>query len=342
MSEPVEPVRKPRVDPAGRPLEGRMRQAIVALGILLGWFALLALFFWATRDSDRSVVAIFMFSLAVVAWLGAEAVGTWRAQIWPASAMAIAGSLSMGFGVSMATPELRAAVPAEALATISGVAALGMLAFLVRFRLPGLVSPIITFVVVALFLGMYGADQESLARVEGLSARGILSALMNSPLWASAFGILGLSAVVLARRLDLKGDDFGVASARPLHLIGAGVVALVVGRALAIYPFPSDIVLLLTVWIAAFYWALRINRVAVLCAVHLALMKPLILAVTAPTGWRPDIADWSAIILIILAFDLAVWPRVHRLSLSLGWTLGPGGRVPRERDGWVWRYWPYA
>ncbi|MEL6998209.1 MAG: hypothetical protein AAFP68_08090, partial [Pseudomonadota bacterium] len=103
-----------------------------------------------------------------------------------------------------------------------------------------------------------------------------------------------------------------------------------------------DIVLLLTVWIAAFYWALRINRVAVLCAVHLALMKPLILAVTAPTGWRPDIADWTAIILIILAFDLAVWPRVHRLSLSHGWTLGPGGRVPRERDGWVWRYWPYA
>ncbi|MEM9058890.1 MAG: hypothetical protein AAGD13_00380 [Pseudomonadota bacterium] len=319
-----------------------MRQALVAVAILFCWFAILALFFWATRGADRSIVSVFMFSLAGVSWLGAEAVGTWRAQVWPASAMAIVGSLSLGFGVSMSTPEMRAAIPSDALATISAVAAIAMLAFLARFRLPGLVSPIITFLVVALFLGLYGVDQESLAKVEGLSARGILSALMNSPLWAAAFGVLGLSSVLLARRLDLKGDDFGVASARPLHLIGAGVLALVIGRALAIYPFPTDLITLLIVWIAAFYWSLRINRVAVLCAIHLALMKPLVLAVTGPVGWRPDLSEWSVIVLVILIFDMAVWPRLHQLSLSMGWTLGPGGRVPRERDGWVWRYWPYA
>lgn len=342
MASAEEIDRRPRVDPAGRPLEGRARQALMGLGILVAWMAVLALIFWATTGGDRSVPAVFMMGIAVVSWLGAEAIGTWRAQIWPASALAIAGSLSLGYGVSMATPEMRASLPSDAMAIISATAAVSMTAFLFRFRLPGLVSPILTFLVVALFLGLYGVDQQSFSEVEGLSARGILAALMKSPLWMAGFGVLGLMGLVLARRLDLKGDDFGVASARPLHLIGAGVFALVVGKALAIYTFPSDVILLLLVWIAAFYWALRINRVAVLIAIHLAMMKPLILSVAGPTGWVPDVWEWSVILVAIIVFDLAVWPRLHHLSLHHGWTLGPGGRIPKERDGWLWRYWPYA
>ena len=331
---------KPRMDPAGRPLEGRRRQALLGLVVLLSWFACLGLIFWATRGGDPGSPAAFMAGMTVIAWLGAEA--TWRSQVWTASAMAIAGSLSLGFAVSMSTPAMRSVPPAEALTLISATAAISMLVFLIRFRLPGLVSPIITFLVVALFLGLYGVDQKSIAEVEGLSARGILAALMKSPLWMAGFGAIGLCFVLFARRLDLKGDEFGIASARPLHLIGAGVLALVIGKALAIYPFPTDVITLLVVWIGAFYWALRINRVAVLAAIHFAMMKPLILSIAGPIGWTPDIWEWSFILVVILIFDLAVWPRLHHLSLQHGWTLGPGGRIPRPREGWLWRYWPYA
>ncbi len=332
----------PRVDAAGRPLEGRLRQALIALAIILCWLGCIGLIFWSTQGGDRAMPAYFMFGIFAVCWLGAEAVGVRRAQIWPASAMAIAGSLSLGFGVSMSTPAMRSALPADAMVIIASVAAAGMLGFLFRFRLPGLVSPIISFSVISLFLGLYGADQQSMAEVEGFSARGILAALIKSPLWMAGAGFLGLIAALFARRLDLKGDDFGVASARPLHMIGAGVLALVIGKALAIYPFPTDVVTLVVVWIAAFYWALRINRVAVLVAIHLAMMKPLVLSIAAPTGWAPSIGEWSGILFIIVLFDLAVWPRLHHLSLRNGWTLGPGGRIPQERDGWLWRYWPYA
>ena len=342
MSDTEEIARKPRVDAAGRPLEGRLRQALIALAIIVSWLGCIGLIFWSTRGAEPSVPAYFMFGIFAVCWLGAEAVGVRRAQIWPASAMAIAGSLSVGFGVSMATPAMRASLPADAMVIISSVAAFGMLCFLFRFRLPGLVSPIISFSIIALFLGLYGVDQQSMAQVEGFSARGILAALINSPLWMGSAGLLGLVATLFARRLDLKGDDFGVASARPLHMIGAGVLALVIGKALAIYPFPTDVVTLLVVWTAAFYWALRINRIAVLIAIHLAMMKPLVLSIAGPTGWVPSIGEWSGILIIIILFDLAVWPRLHHLSLQHGWTLGPGGRIPRERDGWLWRYWPYA
>ena len=247
--------------------------------------------------------------------------------------------MSMALGLSKATAE---ALPPDAMVMIASVAALGMLGFLFRFRLPGLVSPIISFSVISLFLGLYGVDQQSMAQVEGFSARGILAALITSPLWMGGAGLLGLITVLFARRLDLKGDDFGVASARPLHMIGAGVLALVIGKALASYPFPTDVITLVVVWVAAFYWALRINRIAVLVAIHLAMMKPLVLSITEPVGWAPTLGEWSGILLIILIFDLAVWPRLHHLSLQHGWILGPGGRVPREREGWLWRYWPYA
>jgi hypothetical protein len=47
-------------------------------------------------------------------------------------------------------------------------------------------------------------------------------------------------------------------------------------------------------------------------------------------------------LVVVLVFDLAVWPRLHKLALAKNWILGPAGRVPHERPGIGWRYWPYA
>lgn len=340
QTEPVQYV--PRVDPAGRPLEGRVRQALTALAIILGWGVLIVVILWAHRGLDPAQPARLLGAVGLLTWAACEMLGGRNGPIWPISALAVAGALSLGYAGGLSMRELGYTHWVTGIATICGVSALAMMAFLFRFRLPGLVSPVVTFLVVALFLILYGADKDSLARVEGFSARGILAALMSTWWWAAAFGLFGAGALVLARRLDLKGDDFGIASARPLHLIGAGVTALVVGRVLAMGPWPLDMVTLGLIWIGAFYWALRINRVAVLIAIHFAIAKPTLYAFTTPLGWTPDLTEWSIMLTVVFVFDLAIWPRLHKVSLANGWTLGPGGRIPEERPGWTWRYWPYA
>ena len=332
----------PRVDPAGRPLEGRTRQALTAVAIIFAWGGLIVLILWAHRGGDPSQPARLLAATGLLSWAACEMFGGRRGPVWPLSALAIAGALSLGYAAGLMARDFGDGHWVTGIATICGGSALAMLLFLFRFRLPGLVSPIVTFSVVALFLILYGADQESLAKVEGFSARGVLAALMNSAWWAALFGMLAGAAVVLARWLDLNGDDFGVASARPLHLIGAGVSALVIGRVLVQFPWPFDMIALGLFWISAFYWALRINRVAVLVAMHFAIAKPTLLAFTTPLGWTPDLTEWTIMLTVVMVFDLAVWPRLHKVSLRHGWTLGPGGRVPEERPGWAWRYWPYA
>lgn len=315
---------------------------MVAGLIILVWLGLIVLIMWSHRGLDPVQPARLLAAVGLLSWAGSEMLGGRLGPIWPISSLAIAGSLSIGYAAGLMVHTTEYSNHSNGIAMICAISALSMLAFLFRFRLPGLVSPVVTFTVVALFLMLYGADKESLQKVEGISARGILAALMSNPLWAVLFGVLSGAAVFLARRLDLRGDDFGVASARPLHLMGGGVAALVVGRALALLPFPLDAILLALVWIGAFYWALRINRVAVLIAIHFAIAKPTLYAFTTPLGWTPDITEWSIMLTIVFVFDLAIWPRLHQMSLSHGWTLGPGGRIPEERDGWMWRYWPYA
>lgn len=337
-----------RVDPAGRPLEGRRRQALMSLSILVSWICLVVLIFWATRGDGPVRQAEFFWGIAVFAWLAAEAFGGRRGLVWPTSALAIAGSLSLGFGTGLAMSSVHGPDVIQAVMTISATASAAMVAFLFRFRLPGLVSPIITFAIIALFLSIYGVDRTGLQQVEGLSPRGILAALINDQRWMALFGGLALAAAVLARWLDLNGDDFGVASARPLHLIGGGVLALVVGRMLGWLPVPFSLITLVVVWTVAYAWAMRINRVAVLIAMHLAIVKPLIVAIDAtfrsgsPVAYRPDISDWTIILLGIFLADLVLWFRLHKFALAHGWILGPGGRIPRPRQGWMWRYWPYA
>ncbi|HUF86017.1 MAG TPA: hypothetical protein VMM59_01440, partial [Thermohalobaculum sp.] len=172
-------MRPARVDPAGRPLEGRRRQGLQALGIVLGWLVVLSLVIWATRGDGPARTAApvpWLLGLGVLAWVAAEHVAGRRGLVWPGSALAIVGPLSVGMGLSLITPELRAAPVELRMAVISGTSALMMALFLFRFRLPGLVSPVVTFSIVALFLGIFGADPVRLAEVEGFSPRGILAA----------------------------------------------------------------------------------------------------------------------------------------------------------------------
>ena len=341
-------LRQPRVDAAGRPLEGRKRQALISLSIIVSWCCMIVLVFWATRGQSAIIQAEFFWGLAIFAWLAAESFGGRRAMVWPASALALAGSLSLGFGVGLAMTTVHGPDVIRAVTVISGTASASMAAYLFRFRLPGLVSPIITFAIISLFLTIYGVDADGLSKVEGLSPRGILAALISHPGWMALFGVLAAAAMVLGRWLDLNGDDFGLASARPLHLVGAGVTALILGRMFGWLPAPLALALILSLWIAGYAWALRINRVAVLIAIHFAIIKPLIVALDATFRsnslmvYRPDVQDWTIILTGIFVADLVMWFWLHKFSLSRGWTLGPGGRIPQPRKGWMWRYWPYA
>lgn len=321
---------------------------MISFSILISWFCMMVLIFWASRGDAPATQARFFWGIAAFAWLAAESIGGRRGMVWPASALAIAGSLSLGFGVGLLHSAKHGPDIIHAVMVISATASASMLAYLFRFRLPGLVSPIITFSIIALFLSVYGVNADGLKQVEGLSPRGILAALITNPAWMALFGGLALAAAFLARWLDLNGDDFGVASARPLHLIGAGVVALIAGRMLGWLPAPLALLMLAAVWTAAFAWALRINRVAVLIAIHFAIAKPVILAIDATfrvnslVALKPDMGDWSLILTGIFVADLVLWFGLHKFSLDRGWILGPGGRIPQPRKGWMWRYWPYA
>jgi hypothetical protein len=336
--------REMRINPSGRPLERPGFEATFAVGILAGWLAAVVLMFLVTGRGPAAgaAPAIGFALISAACWALAEHVAGRRALVWPGSALGIAGPVSLGYAVAYAAPELREAPFQLRLAVIATVAGVAMVPYVWRFRLPGLVSPIITFCLVGLFLGLYGTDMEKLREVEGFSPRGIVAALMTSPLIGAVFGVLGLAATVAARRLDFSPENFGLAAARPLHLIGAGVVALVAGRFLALLPQPLDIAGLALAWIAAAVWTMRVNRVAVMFACHLAMAKPLVRAIAEPLGVSLTLEGWTMLLAAILWFDLLIWPFLHLLSARIGLTLGPGGKAPPDRPGAFWRYWPYA
>ncbi|MEO0621544.1 MAG: hypothetical protein AAFU49_19580 [Pseudomonadota bacterium] len=336
----------PLIDPSGRPLKNAGFEAVVALGIVLVWIVVLVLVFWSMGDdrANAGPAATFMLAgVGLTCWFLAAEVAGRRNLVWPGSALGIVGPLSLGFALALSTPELRVGPFQTRLAIVSMVAAVGMIPFLFRFRLPGLVSPVVTFMLVGLFLTLFGTDMERLRQVEGFSPRGIVASLLDQPLFAIAFGGLAVWAAVTARRLDLNSDDFGLAAARPLHLMGCGVCALMVGRVLGMLPGPLDLIAVLAAFAVAWIYALRINRIAVLFAMQMAMVKPLVMSITEPLGLRLDVSDWTWIVLGIVALELATWPTLHRISRARNWTLGPGGRIPPlEHPGWIWRYWPYA
>jgi len=336
------------IDPSGRPLKNAGFEAVFALGLVFVWMVIIAFVFYLMRRSGDMGAAqgwpfFSLAGLCCLCWAFAEHIVGRRYLVWPGSALGVLGPMSLGFAIALSTPELRTGPFQLRLAITATVAGVAMIPFLFRFKLPGLVSPIITFSLVGLFLGLYGADMERMREVEGFSPRGIIAALMTQPLFGALFGALALGATWLARTLDRRGNNFELAAARPLHLIGAGVVALVIGRILAMLPAPGDIAALSLLWVAAIVWTLRVNRVAVMFATHFAMAKPLIKAVAAAMGAGLDLWDWTVILGLILIVDLAIWPPLHRLSRRLDWTRGPGWRrPPLDREGWFWRYWPYA
>jgi len=334
------------IHPSGRPVKGVGTEAAFSFAMVLIWVVLMAAVFALMAGNPAGAGLWPTFTLVgffCLCWAFAEVVvGRWR-LIWPGSALGLLGPLSLGFAVALSTPELRAAQPLHHIALVSIVAGVGMIPFLFRFKLPGLVSPIITFSLVGLFLELYGADMNRLKQMEGFSPRGIIAALLNEPIFMALFGVLSAAAAVYARRLDMKGGNFGLAAARPLHLIGGGVAVLIAGRVLGWLPNPLNIGTLSLLWIAAHLWGLRVNRVGVQIAMHFAMVKPLVHAIIDPMGLTMTIQDWSWLLTGLLIFDLALWPIGHKWSRSLNWTLGPGGkRPPLDRPGWKWRYWPYA
>ncbi|MEM1343885.1 MAG: hypothetical protein AAGI34_04800 [Pseudomonadota bacterium] len=334
-----------RIDPSGRPLERAGFEAVFALGLLTLWVVLISgVFALMGRDMAGAGLwpSLTLTALCCFCWAYAEHIVGRRGLIWPGSALGLLGPLSLGFAAALTTPELRTGPFLDRLALVASVAGVAMIPFMFRFRLPGLVSPIITFSLVGLFLVLYGADTERLRQMEGFSPRGIIAALMNEPSSMALFGVLSLGATVLARHLD-GGDNFKLAAARPLHLIGAGVLALVVGRLFAMLPQPYDVALLALAWIVAHVWTLRVNRVAVAFASHFAMAKPMILAVAGLYGIESfTLMQWVWMLSAVLLFDLLTWPYLHWLSREIGWTLGPGLRLPPDKPGVIWRYWPYA
>ncbi len=340
--------RAPMIDPSGRPLERVGFEAVVALGIVFGWaVVLLAIIqsMGANRAESGPYASIMLTAIGFICWWAAGMIAERRLLVWPCSALGLVGPLSLGFAATFATPELRVAPHTTGVAIISGVSAIGMVPFLFRYRLPGLVSPVVTFSLVALFLSLYGADMGRIRQMEGFSPRGIVASLLDEPGFAVVFAVLGAAAAVLARRLDLKGDNFGLAAARPLHLIGNGVVALLIGRALGLLPPGLAIAGLAVAFVISWLWALRLNRIAVLFAMQFAMAKPLIVAIAEIRGVTLDIDTWTEVLVGMFIIQMITWPALHRLSRELDWTLGPGGRIPpAERPGMAifWRYWPYA
>ena len=56
-----------RVDPAGRPLEGRRRQGLQAVGIVFVWIALVSMILWATGGAHRSAAPVpWMLGMGVL------------------------------------------------------------------------------------------------------------------------------------------------------------------------------------------------------------------------------------------------------------------------------------
>ncbi|MBY8976007.1 hypothetical protein KHP62_09335 [Rhodobacteraceae bacterium NNCM2] len=293
-------------------------------------------YFGDTRNPSAEAV-VPMVGLAVITWPCAKFLVEKLDYLWPATMLGLLGPICFGFAVSFSTPELRALPPDRAMAVVAGVASIGMVAFLFRFTLAGLVSPATTFAIVSVFLNIRGMSEEALYRVEGFSPRGLLAGLIDEPLAAAGAGFVALGAVVLARWLEKNGNAFGVESARPLHLIGGGIVALVAGRFAHALPEPWDLLALLGLYLLAIVWALRIERIAVMMTCHVALVAPIVLSLY---DFRPPPHQIAALAAVIVGLGLVLWGRGRKFSVALGWTQQPRHIRRNWPDRVIWPYNP--
>lgn len=320
-----------------RPLHSWWRQAGCTILMMILWLTALKIvfeLFGDTRNPSADAV-IPLIGLAVMTWPVAKFFMDKWDYMWPATMLGLLGPICFGFAVAFSTEDLRALPPDQAMAVVAGAASIGMLVYCVRFTLAGLVSPIVTFAIVSVFLLIKGMSREALYSVEGFSPRGLLAGLIDHPLAALGAGIVAFIAVVVARWLELNGRAFGVESARPLHLIGGGIVALVAGRFALMLPAPLDKLALVALFLVVIVWALRIERIAVMLTCHVALVAPIMLTIF---GGRVPSEQILCVAAAVVGTGMVIWGRGRRYSVALGWT-----RQPRHiRRNWPERViWPY-
>ncbi|MEM6423337.1 MAG: hypothetical protein AAF698_12145, partial [Pseudomonadota bacterium] len=260
-----------------------------------------------------------------------------RGMIWPGSMLGLLGPASFAVALSLATPELRALPGLEYITVIYSATTAGMLVYAWRFRLAGLISPIVTFSVISLFLYFKGSKPENWGQIEGFSPRGFIAAFVDSPPNMAVFGTLAVLGMIKARQLDLFGDWFSLQAARPLHVICSAIVALVIGRLAEWLPTGIDFVTLVCLYVAGFLWAMRIDRLPVLVAIWLAMSRSLVITYLGVTGTTMFWWELGWAMTAITAFGMVLWGYTRqRYFVPSGWTMQPRHILRNWPERQIW------
>ena len=323
------------------PRRRRGRDAAVALLCLVVWIAaMLVLAPLGGTDPVRNGLAgLGMIGLFAFAWGVAEWLVHARGMLAPGTMLGLLGPICLGYALAFLNRFLGVLPQGQWITLICAGAAAGMTLFMFRLRLAVLASPIVTFSVVALFFAVQGTSPDRLREIEGLSPRGILAALIDEPLNMAVIGAAAVALLVFARWLDLHAQEFGMRSAKPLHIVGAGVTALVAGRLAGALPWPFDLATLAVLLAAAMAWGLRVDRLAVVATAFFALAGPLIVAL-APADAEMGALDWIAAHMAVLGAGFFFWPLLRKRTVAAGYTKQPRHIKWNWPDRVIWPYRP--
>lgn len=301
------------------------RQAALTFLILFAWIgaagASLALGRAPGRTLADAAPAFFLLaaiSIPAASWLER----TYR-YTWPATMLALVGPISLGFGFKFMIPAIREMGQIESIVVVIVISTLAMLVCLFRFRLAGLVSPIATFAIIAAYLGTKGFERSGFERIEGLSPRGILAAIVDHPVAMATAGLGALALIALARQLEHYGGRFAIESARPLHLIGAAVVALAFSRGITTAPPDVAAAGLLVFYLCAVAWALHVDRIGVMLSAHLAMSGSMVKFVLESAGLELYLRDFIVCVIAVLAAGMVLWAAARPWAIRVGWTRRP-------------------
>ncbi|MEO1469706.1 MAG: hypothetical protein AAFV86_11645 [Pseudomonadota bacterium] len=315
-----------KADPIYEPKRNKKKEVGWVNLIFFGWIGYTALTFLITGwGVGRTPAPIpYMLVAGVVTWILAEWLVRRRKMIWPGSMLGLLGPVSFAIALSLSTPEFRALPGLQYICLIYSATTVGMLIYAWRFRLAGLISPIVTFSVISLFLYFKGHKPENWAQIEGFSPRGFLAAFIDNPMNIVFFGGLAALGMIKARQLDLFGDWFALQAARPLHIICSAIVALIIGRWAEALPMGIDLVALLVLFAAGFLWALRIDRMPVMVAIWLAMARPLVDSWTGLMGIQLTVFELAWAITAVVGFGMVVWGHTRqRYFVPSGWVMQP-------------------
>ncbi|MEM9783249.1 MAG: hypothetical protein AAF899_12330 [Pseudomonadota bacterium] len=294
--------------------------------IFFGWLAYTALTFLITGwGVGRTPAPIpYMLVAGVTTWILAEWLVKRRGMVWPGSMLGLLGPVSFAIALSLSTEAFRQMPGLHYICLIYSATTIGMMVYAYRFRLAGLISPIVTFSVISLFLFFKGHDPQNWGQIEGFSPRGFLAAFIDQPLNIAFFGGLAALGMIKARQLDLFGDWFSAQAARPLHVICSAIVALIVGRWAEALPPMLDLIALLALFAAGLLWAMRIDRLPVLVAIWLAMARPLVVVIAQTLDVPLTIWELGYGITAVTAFGMVLWGMTRqRFFVPTGWTMQP-------------------